>query len=110
MIWAGLVLILLNLAVRAALYPAEYSLAGDPSNYPRIFYSAFNRRAYLAAEALTRWGGSILIAGSFVGFHISFGNLLFGGLISGALAGLLLPFASLMLALKIHPGFKRSLD
>lgn len=110
MLWLGIGLVLFNMVARGYFMPAEHSLGGDPSNYPRLFYSPVSRWAYLLLEKLTRWIGCILVVGAILGFQGGVLKLLAGGLAAGLLAGLLIPMLSLMLALKIHPGFKRQLD
>lgn len=109
MLLIGCGLIIFNIVLRGFLLPAEYSLAGDPSNYPRIFFNPLNRTLYFAAEAGSRWIGSGLIAGSIVGFEGNLTNILLGGGITGLMGGVAAPAVSMFVAIKIHPWFKGTL-
>ncbi len=110
MLTTGCLIVLFNIVFRAALLPAEYSLTGDPSNYPRIFFSSLNRMAYRFVESGSRWGGSILIAGGWIGFEKSLSTWALGGVAAGLIACFIAPMISMLIATKIHPGFRRTLD
>lgn len=106
MLLIGCGLIIFNIVLRGFLLPAEYNLAGDPSNYPRIFFNPLNRTLYFAAEAGSRWIGSGLIAGSIVGFEGNLTNILLGGGITGLMGGLLLQRSLCSWLLKFIHGSK----
>lgn len=106
MLVTGCALLLCNIIFRAALLPAEQCLAGDPSNYPRIFFSGVSRVVYRTLEFGSRWVGSILIAGSWVGFERSLSTLILGGVVAGVLASALAPILTIMIATRVHRGFK----
>ena len=110
MLVTGCLIVVFNIVLRAALFPAEYSLAGDPSNYPRIFFSSLNRMAYRLVESGSRWGGSILIAGGWIGFEKSLSALAMGGGVVGVIVGFVAPMTSMLIATKIHRGFRHILD
>lgn len=110
MLITGCLIVLFNIVFRAALFPAEYSLAGDPSNYPRIFFSSLNRMAYRFVESGSRWGGSILIASGWIGFEKSLSTLALTGVAAGVISYFVAPMISMLIAAKIHPGFGRTLD
>ncbi|PPA02933.1 hypothetical protein C4E44_16825 [Pseudomonas sp. MWU12-2312b] len=110
MLFTGCLIVGFNILLRAALFPAEYSLAGHPSNYPRIFFSSLNRVAYRLIESGSRWGGSILIAGGWIGFEKSLSTLAMGGVVTVAISSFVAPMISMLIASKIHPGFRRTLS
>lgn len=110
MLVTGCLIVVFNIVLRAALFPAEYSLAGDPSNYPRIFFNSLNRMAYRLVESGTRWGGSILIAVGWIGFEKSLSTLAMGGVVAGVIACFVAPMTSMLIATKIHRGFRHILD
>lgn len=110
MLITGCLIVVINILLRAALFPAEYSLAGQPNNYPRIFIRSLNRTAYRLVESGSRWGGGILIAGGWIGIEKNLSTLAMGGVIAGVIACFVAPMTSMLIATKIHRGFSRTLD
>jgi hypothetical protein len=110
MLGIGLILLALNIVVRGFLFPAEYSMANDPGNLPRIFFSPAARGAYLVFEWISRWLGSVLVTSKLVGLEVNVVNLVVGGLITGLLALLVAPAIALAIAVRLDPCFKEALE
>ncbi|MBF5056588.1 hypothetical protein Y5W_01882 [Alcanivorax sp. 521-1] len=109
MLGIGLILLALNIVVRGFLFPAEYSMANDPGNLPRIFFSPAARGAYLVFEWISRWLGSVLVVMSVTGLEMTLFNLIVGGLATGLLSMLVAPALALLIATRIDPHFKATL-
>ncbi|HCQ8976855.1 TPA: hypothetical protein ACTW9S_004161 [Raoultella planticola] len=111
MLIIGIVVFFLNILFRGFMLPAEYSLGTDHyrTDYARIFFKPVNIAIYWFIERASRWGGTFLIVFSIVGFPHGLMMFLGAGLLTGLIACILSPALSMLLAIKIHPYFKKTL-
>ncbi|MEQ5585996.1 hypothetical protein [Klebsiella variicola] len=110
MLVVGIIVFSLNILFRGFMLPAEYSLGADHyTDYPRIFLKPVNIAIYWLIEKASRWGGTFLIVFSIVGFPHGLMLFLGASLLTGLIACILSPMLSMLLAVKIHPYFKKTL-
>jgi hypothetical protein len=101
----GFALLSLGIVMRGLLYPAEHSLSGEYSDRARIFRNPFNAFIYKLVEWVLRIGGSFLLVESFFDFSFS----IVGAFIFGVVAFAVAPGLSMLIAITIHPWFKKTL-
>lgn len=111
MLITGIIVCFLNILFRGFMLPAEYSLGTDHdrTDYARVFFKPVNIAIYWFVERASRWGGTFLIVFSIVGFPHGLMMFLGAVLLTGLIACILSPALSMLLAIKIHPYFKKIL-
>lgn len=110
MLLIGISMLVVGIALRAFLFPAEYSMAGPREDRASIFLNSGIAMLYWLIEKSLRLGGAFLVAFHFFPVGSTLLGIVGGGLVFGVLAFAIAPALSMGLAMMIHPYFKSTLD